>query len=637
MICGHCGEEIELGAEQTHCPVCEGPAYLREAYRLDAVVGQGAAGVTYRATRLEDGLTVAVKELPFRRIDSMKTKTLFEREASILQQLDHPGIPSYLDDFTGGVGKNLSLYLVQEFIDGEDLVEEMASRRYREDEVLGMVAELLKILDYLHTLRPAVIHRDIKPRNVMRCRDDGRLVLVDFGAVRDAVKDPDAGGSTVAGTFGYMAPEQFQGRALPASDIYGLGALAVNLLTRRAPDKMLGLGNQLEWEEHVDVHPATRRLLSRMLVVEPEERASDAAALRVDVLDALDEIHQAPQPDASNASQWRAPNAAPGLNARPSLNLPPEPEPLALEGVRPAPLVSSRDAAQKDPDPLGGGASLMLVVVVGIVVVLGIAVVGLVIDLSPDGVAWVEVSNQGTDDRCGGEPCPPVPRGLKKLRFGMTLDEAIEVMPEIAEGQDLANERISPNADYMMSDFRLRSDAAQTVPGTLRSVRTTIGNFGATCELSFAVEDKLSRMFCKIDAFKSMQTHQAAEGAVLRALTHNHGEPMSASVLSNPGMEHFSTLEGGNWRWVDGGASLEFASKFESYKVGITTVTSEMSVLNQSAEHTELLASLQRDADAALAEARRAREVEEERARQQEIERLKRLQNEHGGSIKDDL
>src|SRR6185295_6373321 len=92
-----------------------------------------------------------------------------------------------------------------------------------------------EVLDYLHGRVPPVIHRDIKPSNVIR-RPDGSFALVDFGSVRDSLK-PE-GGSTVVGTFGYMAPEQFQGRALPASDVYGVGATLIALVSGLEPEDL---------------------------------------------------------------------------------------------------------------------------------------------------------------------------------------------------------------------------------------------------------------------------------------------------------------------------------------------------------------------------------------------------------------
>jgi len=125
--------------------------------------------------------------------------------------------------------KGGELFLVTEKIEGESLA---ALRKrgvtFGEAEVLRLLRDAADTLGYLHGRAPPIVHRDLKPGNVIR-RPDGSFAFIDFGAVRDRMK-PE-GGSTVVGTFGYMAPEQFQGRAMPASDVYAMGATALSLLT----------------------------------------------------------------------------------------------------------------------------------------------------------------------------------------------------------------------------------------------------------------------------------------------------------------------------------------------------------------------------------------------------------------------
>jgi hypothetical protein len=118
------------------------------------------------------------------------------------------------------------------------------------------------------------VHRDLKPKNLMR-RADGALLLIDFGSVKDALSDPQLGGSTVAGTFGYMAPEQFAGDACPRSDLYALGATAVALLARQEPRTLLE-GGRLVWRDRVRVSAPTAALLEALLAVDPEDRPAGA-------------------------------------------------------------------------------------------------------------------------------------------------------------------------------------------------------------------------------------------------------------------------------------------------------------------------------------------------------------------------
>lgn len=282
MICALCGKQTPNQSTQ-QCPSCGRSPFLQGAYRLDEIVGRGASGVTYRATRLSDGAVVAIKELSFRSLDSFKSLELFEREVKVLKQLKHPGIPAYFQDFYIEEGKHCSFYLVQEFIAGKTLAQEAEGKRYTQQEVLRIACEVLGILAYLHQLSPSVIHRDLKPQNIMRRDSNGRLVLLDFGSVKDSLKESLQGGSTVAGTFGYMAPEQFQGKALPASDIYSLGAILVSLLSGVSAEKLLNSQNQLAWHTRIQVRPEVRALFDRMLALNAAHRPQDAATLQREI------------------------------------------------------------------------------------------------------------------------------------------------------------------------------------------------------------------------------------------------------------------------------------------------------------------------------------------------------------------
>src|SRR6185295_14519102 len=141
------------------------------------------------------------------------------------------------------------------------------------DEILRFLRDASGVLDYLHGRAPPVIHRDIKPNNVIR-RPDGSFAIVDFGAVRDRLR-PE-GGSTVVGTFGYMAPEQFQGRALPATDVYALGATAIAMLTGEEPEALPHKGLAIDVNAALGrrASPAMVRVLSSMLAPDPDQRAA---------------------------------------------------------------------------------------------------------------------------------------------------------------------------------------------------------------------------------------------------------------------------------------------------------------------------------------------------------------------------
>jgi len=274
VICIHCHH---TGPPSSECPGCGADPLLEGHYRLEAELGSGAAGTLYRAIDTQTGDPVAIKERhPAGRL-SAEDASLFDREVKVLRELRHPRIPRYHDAFASGTGRARRHYLVQELVDGRSLDAELAERRLSEAEVLEIIAELAAILHYLHGLAPPVVHRDLKPGNVMR-RVDGQLVLVDFGAVR-AELPGTFGGQTVAGTFGYMAPEQFMGEACPKSDVYALGALAVALLSRRDPGELRDRLGVFSWAGAISVSDQTQGLLRLMLDEEPSGRPTAAEVI----------------------------------------------------------------------------------------------------------------------------------------------------------------------------------------------------------------------------------------------------------------------------------------------------------------------------------------------------------------------
>jgi hypothetical protein len=244
-------------------------------YVITRALGEGAQGHTLEAVDKRVGKLVAIKRFQIRGASSWKGVELAEREARVLASLSHRSLPAYLDHFE----EDGALYLVMEKIDGESLG---AMRRRRavlgRDEIVRFLRDASGVLDYLHGRAPPVIHRDIKPNNVIR-RPDGSFAIVDFGAVRDRLR-PE-GGSTVVGTFGYMAPEQFQGRALPASDVYAVGATALCLLTGEEPENLPHRGLAIDVPAALGgrADPRLVRALSAMLEPDPDRRAARIAPL----------------------------------------------------------------------------------------------------------------------------------------------------------------------------------------------------------------------------------------------------------------------------------------------------------------------------------------------------------------------
>jgi hypothetical protein len=239
-------------------------------YVVTARLGGGAQGDTWEARdRARADRAVAVKAFRVGTARAWKDVELAEREARTLALLEHDLLPRYIEHFE----EEGTLYLVMERIEGES-VAELRRRRVRFDanEVLRMLRDFGRALGYLHSRTPPVVHRDVKPGNVVQ-RRDGRFALVDFGAVRDRMR-PE-GGSTVVGTFGYMAPEQFQGRASPASDVYGAGATALAMLTGREPEDLPHEGLAIDVARAMPAGTPKElvRALERMLAADPDKRA----------------------------------------------------------------------------------------------------------------------------------------------------------------------------------------------------------------------------------------------------------------------------------------------------------------------------------------------------------------------------
>ena len=265
-------------------------------YVVTRALGAGSQGDTLEAVDKQAGRLVAIKRFQVRGAKRWKDVELAEREARVLASLSHPGLPAHVEHFEEGG----ALYLVMEKIEGESL----GALRGRgvalgRGDIVRLLREASVILEYLHGRAPPVIHRDIKPGNVLR-RPDGSFALIDFGAVRDRMR-PE-GGSTVVGTFGYMAPEQFQGRAQPGSDIYALGATALTMLTGQEPEALphQGLAIDVAAALRGRADPALVEVLSAMLQPDPDRRPGALGPL-------LARLDAGPPPEGSRAGAEQRP------------------------------------------------------------------------------------------------------------------------------------------------------------------------------------------------------------------------------------------------------------------------------------------------------------------------------------------
>lgn len=233
-----------------------------------------------------------------------KATELFNREAKQLLRLgEHPQIPSLLASVT----QDDHLYLVQEFIDGQNLTQELQTHgAFSETQIRELLIDLLPVLEFVH--QHGVIHRDIKPDNILRrlpatrepWRSTHRLVLVDFGVAKQTSQLTVTG--TLTGTIGYAPIEQIRGgKSYPASDLYSLGVTCVHLLTNVSPDQLFDpVTGQLVWQSHLppknqSISSHLTQILNQLLSDFVRERYQSAT----EVLQALMEVTPAPIPPAT--------------------------------------------------------------------------------------------------------------------------------------------------------------------------------------------------------------------------------------------------------------------------------------------------------------------------------------------------
>jgi serine/threonine protein kinase len=241
---------------------------LADRYQCDRRLGKQAGRQTLLARDLKTQQQVVVKLLSFSSDFNWEDLKLFEREVETLKSLSHPAIPRYLDSFEIDTPNRKGFALVQTYIEAKSLQEYLSDgRTFSEREVKQLATALLDILAYLHQRQPPVIHRDIKPSNILLKNRSGNSVgevyLVDFGAVQ-TLATQQGKTVTVVGTYGYMPPEQFGGRAVPASDLYSLGATLIALITKQHPADLPQQDLQIEFEQITQLSPGFTNWLKWM-------------------------------------------------------------------------------------------------------------------------------------------------------------------------------------------------------------------------------------------------------------------------------------------------------------------------------------------------------------------------------------
>ncbi len=276
-----------------HCQACGAELLLRERYRVIRSLGKGGFGATFLARDevLPGKPPCVIKQLrPSAEAPNVldMARDLFQREAKILGKIgNHPQLPRLLDYFESGQ----EFFLVQEYINGSTLQQEVKKGGpFTEAGVKQFLTEILGLVQYLHEHQ--VIHRDIKPANIIRRDQDKKLVLIDFGAVKDKVASGHAIGTDqtaltayAIGTPGYAPPEQMAMRPVYASDIYALGVTCVYLLSGKAPKDLDydPTSGELMWRNYVHISDHFASVLQKMLEISVRHRYQSIETIHRDL------------------------------------------------------------------------------------------------------------------------------------------------------------------------------------------------------------------------------------------------------------------------------------------------------------------------------------------------------------------
>ncbi|ELS30565.1 MULTISPECIES: serine/threonine-protein kinase [Pseudanabaena] len=296
------------------CASCGSNLKLRNRYRASRPLGKGGFGATFLAA--DEGLpgfpSCVIKQLrPNTQSASVMkmARELFEREAFTLGKIgSHPQIPRLLDYFE----EDANFYLVQEFVDGETLKQEFERRGvFSEIEIRKVLTEIFPALGFMH--QNGVIHRDIKPANIMRRKQDGQLVLIDFGAVSSQVNKPSAEEDPsglltnfAIGTPGFAPPEQMAMRPVYSSDLYATAMSCLYLMTGRSPkdlphDPYTG---EINWKSQVKLSDRLRVVFEKLLQqsVAQRFRSAEEALRALESGNISDEPPRAATPSANYQS-----------------------------------------------------------------------------------------------------------------------------------------------------------------------------------------------------------------------------------------------------------------------------------------------------------------------------------------------
>ncbi|BBC22642.1 bifunctional serine/threonine-protein kinase/formylglycine-generating enzyme family protein [Pseudanabaena sp. ABRG5-3] len=306
----------ERSPRLSFCQQCGSNLKIGDRYRALRILGQGGFGRTFIG--IDEALpscpTCVIKQFFPADLDSaVKAAELFHQEAIRLDDLGkHPQIPTLFAHLEHD-GRQ---YLIQEFIDGQDLLKELQDQgAFSEAKIRMLLTDLLPILQFIHDRN--VIHRDIKPENIIRRRFPsnsdsvvaGNHVLVDFGAAKYVSSSAMMQTGTRIGSAVYVSPEQVRGKAIFASDIYSLGVTCIHLLTNVSPFDLMDMDGNWIWRDFLgdnSVNPVLGEILDRMILSAPSQRYQTAQGVLNDLKNVNSPSHQAYVPQFARQNSQRA-------------------------------------------------------------------------------------------------------------------------------------------------------------------------------------------------------------------------------------------------------------------------------------------------------------------------------------------
>lgn len=329
------------------CTACGMPVILAGRYLPVKLLGRGGFGAAFLARdRYTPGMRYCVVK-QFQPAGNLNpeqlqlAQQLFEREAVVLEDIGHqhdqiPNLYAYfpiiVDSLTSGK-QDQFFYIVQEYIDGLNLEEEVVRQgRFTETQALEVLREVLSILKFVHNQN--IIHRDIKPSNIMR-RRDGKLFLLDFGAVKQVTNSPTPSkGSTGIYSPGFAPLEQTSGQDVyPATDLYALAVTILVLLTSKDASELFdAYSNRWQWEQFTSISPPLTHVLTKMLQPAVVDRYQSAQ----DVLDDLSAVSTPIPPTVIPPAVTPSPVTPPPVVSQPAtpVPVPPQPRFSTLEIIR---------------------------------------------------------------------------------------------------------------------------------------------------------------------------------------------------------------------------------------------------------------------------------------------------------------